>query len=351
MVWLPPSGRWVSYGLPFVPVMALVIAAYFYFMVHQKLTIKSVNVASIVRREAKRQGPMTRDEYITAATLVLVIVLWIAGGEAGGLGMGGPVLLGIVILARRAYHHLAGHQQDLLGRRGAVRKRFGYGRRACRHRSRYVDRQRLRRSLAVVPVPRWKVSPSPRALFTGIATNFMSDGATVSALGPVAIPMAQLSGTPPWMVGFATAFASSFANVFIIGTPNNAIALFPRQGRGHGRATRDFAGLREAWGGSYGPGPSSCSGYGPSSGTGVGLASDREPMNGRWAHQERAMADNIKLLIVDDEVRFLQTLSKRLSMRDFDVTSGERRGRGDRASAIAQLRSGSVGFEDAWHDW
>jgi sodium-dependent dicarboxylate transporter 2/3/5 len=36
--------------------------------------------------------------------------------------------------------------------------------------------------------------------------------------------MAQLSGTPPWMVGFATAFASSFANVFIIGTPNNAIA-------------------------------------------------------------------------------------------------------------------------------
>ena len=28
----------------------------------------------------------------------------------------------------------------------------------------------------------------------------------------------------PWMVGFATAFASSFANCFIVGTPNNAIA-------------------------------------------------------------------------------------------------------------------------------
>jgi len=52
----------------------------------------------------------------------------------------------------------------------------------------------------------------------------MSDGATVSALGPIAVPMASLSGTHPWMVGFATAFASSFANCLIIGTPNNAIA-------------------------------------------------------------------------------------------------------------------------------
>jgi len=36
--------------------------------------------------------------------------------------------------------------------------------------------------------------------------------------------------------------------------------------------------------------------------------------------------DKIRLLIVDDEVRFLQTLSQRLAMRDFDVTpvsSGE----------------------------
>jgi sodium-dependent dicarboxylate transporter 2/3/5 len=62
------------------------------------------------------------------------------------------------------------------------------------------------------------------SLFTGVTTNFMSDGATVSAIGPLAVPMAQMSGTHPWMVGFATAFASSFANCLIIGTPNNAIA-------------------------------------------------------------------------------------------------------------------------------
>lgn len=33
------------------------------------------------------------------------------------------------------------------------------------------------------------------------------------------------------------------------------------------------------------------------------------------------MPDQIRLLIVDDEVRFLQTLKQRLSLRDFDVTA------------------------------
>jgi len=33
------------------------------------------------------------------------------------------------------------------------------------------------------------------------------------------------------------------------------------------------------------------------------------------------MSDNIQLLIVDDEVRFLQTLKERLQMRGFDVTA------------------------------
>ncbi|MFH1532996.1 MAG: anion permease, partial [Pseudomonadota bacterium] len=62
------------------------------------------------------------------------------------------------------------------------------------------------------------------SFFTGVTTNFMSDGATVSAIGPITVPMAIISGTHPWMVGFATAFASSFAHMLIIGTPNNAIA-------------------------------------------------------------------------------------------------------------------------------
>ena len=63
------------------------------------------------------------------------------------------------------------------------------------------------------------------SVITGFLTNFMSDGATVSAVGPITVPMAIISQTSPLMVGLATAFASSFAHALIIGTPNNAIAF------------------------------------------------------------------------------------------------------------------------------
>jgi len=61
------------------------------------------------------------------------------------------------------------------------------------------------------------------SLFTGVLTNFMSDGATVAAIGPICVPMATIAGASPIMVGLTTAFASSFAHMLVIGTPNNAI--------------------------------------------------------------------------------------------------------------------------------
>ncbi|MBM4137407.1 MAG: histidine kinase, partial [Nitrospira sp.] len=63
------------------------------------------------------------------------------------------------------------------------------------------------------------------SLVSGTITNFMSDGATVASVGPVMLPMAQLGGAHIWQVGLACAFASSFANFLIVGTPNNAIAF------------------------------------------------------------------------------------------------------------------------------
>lgn len=63
------------------------------------------------------------------------------------------------------------------------------------------------------------------SLFFGVMTNFMSDAATTSLLGPIAVPMGILSGGAgePWAVGLATALATSFAHFLIVDTPNNAI--------------------------------------------------------------------------------------------------------------------------------
>jgi sodium-dependent dicarboxylate transporter 2/3/5 len=217
----PSFGQWVQYGLPFVPVMALVIAMYFYLTFRRVIKVKDLNVAEIVKGESKKIGKMTMQEYITAAVLVVVIVLWVTA--SGHLGMGGPVLLGLVALAVFrviGWKDINKISWDVVALYASACA-MGVG---------------LAKTGAALWIAGGFVGILPEVLskgpglciassfFTGVLTNFMSDGATVSAIGPIIVPMAAISGTHPWAVGLATAFASSFANMLIIGTPNNAIA-------------------------------------------------------------------------------------------------------------------------------
>ncbi len=217
----PTFGEWVKYGLPFVPVMALVIATYFYLVFYRRVKVKDINVAALVRRESEKIGKMTPDEYRTAGVLVLLILLWTT--MSSRFGMGGPVILCLVllnVLGVLRWRDVNAIHWDVVAL--------------------YASACAMGTGLATTGAALWvadgfmSILPDyfksgeglaiSSSLFTGILTNFMSDGATVAALGPITIPMATLSGTPPLMIGLATAFASSFAHMFIIGTPNNAIA-------------------------------------------------------------------------------------------------------------------------------
>ncbi len=174
-----------------------------------------------VKRETDKIGKMTRDEYKTGAVLVVLILLWAT--VSSRFGMGGPVILAIValnVLGVLQWRDVNGIHWDVV--------------------MLYASACAMGTGLATTGAALWVadsfIAVLPDALrtgtglafstslFTGVLTNFMSDGATVAAIGPIAVPMATLSGTHPWMAGLATAFASSFAHVMIIGTPNNAIA-------------------------------------------------------------------------------------------------------------------------------
>ena len=217
----PSFGEWVKYGLPFVPVMALVIGGYFFIALRRKVKVKEINVASIVRQASEKSGPMDRKEYITAAILIGLILMWVTVSDT--LGMGGPILIALVALnvfRIMRWKDVAGIQWEVVAL--------------------YASACAMGKGLAttgaalfladgfISVLPDFMSSGEGLAmaisLFTGILTNFMSDGATVSAIGPITIPMATIADTHPWMVGLATAFASSFAHMLIIGTPNNAIA-------------------------------------------------------------------------------------------------------------------------------
>jgi sodium-dependent dicarboxylate transporter 2/3/5 len=217
----PTFGEWVMYGLPFVPVMALVIGAYFYFALRKKVELKDIDVSHHVRVAAEKIGPMNRREYTTAVVLAGVVLLWIFASDS--LGMGGPVILGIVALnifrvlrwrdvatipwdVVALYASAAAMGKGLAVTGGALFMADGFV-------SILPEFMRSGEGLAMAA-----------SIFTGVVTNFMSDGAAVSAIGPITVPMATITGTSQWMVGFATAFASSFAHMLIIGTPNNAIA-------------------------------------------------------------------------------------------------------------------------------
>ncbi len=215
-------GQWVARGLPFVPVMSLTIAAYFLIVCRKKILSPNVNVAAEVRREAEKIGKMTPDEYKAAFVLVLLIIMWATLSDS--MGMGGPALLALVLLNLLGilrWKDINGIHWDVVALYAAA-SAMGYG---------------LAASGAALWLASAFVNLLPDALMagtglcistsliTGIMTNFMSDGATVAAIGPITVPMATLSGTSPLLVGLSTAFASSFAHILIIGTPNNAIVF------------------------------------------------------------------------------------------------------------------------------
>ena len=216
----PTFAQWMRYGMPFVPVATLAVALYFFVVFRRRIGVKKLNAAAIVRRESERIGPMTRDEYVAGAVLLGVIILWVT--SSGRLGMGGPVAFGLValnLLGVMKWSEVAKiHWEVVFLYAGA--SAIGKGLALTGGAMYLAD------SFVQAMPDAWLEGaglPIAASLLTGLVTNFMSDGATVAALGPITVPMAQAGGLHPWVVGFATAFSSSFAHLLIIGTPSNAL--------------------------------------------------------------------------------------------------------------------------------
>jgi len=214
-------GQWVMYGLPFVPVAAIAIGLYFYLVMHRKVKVKDLNISVAVKREAEKIGKMTTDEYKTAVVLVVLIFTWSAFSDR--FGMGGPVILALValnVLGILRWKEVNSIHWDVVALYAAA-SAMGVGLAATGAALYIAD-------TFILYLPDFFTSTAAGlsiavSIFTGVLTNFMSDGATVAAIGPIAVPMATIAEASPIMIGLATAFASSFAHMLVIGTPNNAI--------------------------------------------------------------------------------------------------------------------------------
>jgi len=216
--------QWMAYGMPLVPILAVVVVVYLLFM-FRKTKIKDLTPGlEAIKKENRLMGPMKFNEILILLMMLTILFLWITKSKV--LGLGGPALLALIIpvvfrvvdwkkiltnISWNAWFMYCGAltMGALLQGSGAalwLAKFFLSG----------------IQSLGVNGEMPLLVGAS---LFSGVMTNFMSDAATTSLLGPITIPMGILSGGvgEPWAVGLATAFATSFAHVLIVGTPNNAI--------------------------------------------------------------------------------------------------------------------------------
>jgi len=87
---------WMKYGLPMVPILGVIVAVYMLLLFGGKIKVKDLTPGlAAIRDETRRMGKMKYPEFVTFGMLLLILFLWIVGGEE--LGLGGPSLLALLI--------------------------------------------------------------------------------------------------------------------------------------------------------------------------------------------------------------------------------------------------------------
>ncbi len=216
---------WMKYGLPMVPILGVMVAVYMLVLFGRKIRTKDLTPGlAAIKAETQKMGSMKYPEYVTFGMLLLILFLWIIGGEE--LGLGGPSLLALLIpvifrttdwkkilngISWDAWFMYCGALTL-----GALLKETGAA---------LWLAQTFLKVLEVVGMSSGFGLWVGLSGLSGLMTNFMSDAGTTALLGPIVIPMGLMTGHPaePWAVGLAVAFATSFAHFLIVGTPNNAI--------------------------------------------------------------------------------------------------------------------------------
>ena len=215
--------EWMKYGMPFVPLMGVLIGAYMYIRLRPRFQVKDINPSDVVKAEVARMPKFGGKEAMMAVILVVLVAAWIILGEHSGLG--GPTLYAVMAMFLCRIITWDDIQEgvalDVVGLYAAACA-MGVG-------LKFTGGALWLATAFVSVLPDFMAKGDMLAvgvsLLTGTMTNFMSDGATVAALGPIVLPMASLADVHVWKLGLACAFSSSFANFLVVGTPNNAIAF------------------------------------------------------------------------------------------------------------------------------
>ena len=188
--------QWMKYGMPFVPVMGFMIGLYMYIRCKPGFKVKGINPSEIVRAEVSKMPKFGGKEAAMAIILVVLVAAWILLGEEAGLG--GPTLYAVMAMFLCRIITWDDIQEgvafDVVGLYAA----------ACAMgvALKFTGGALWLANAFVGTLPDFLAKGDKLAigvsLLTGTMTNFMSDGATVAALGPIVLPMSDIANVHVW---------------------------------------------------------------------------------------------------------------------------------------------------------
>jgi sodium-dependent dicarboxylate transporter 2/3/5 len=218
---------WMKYGWPLVPLGGAMVLLYMVTLFSKRIKTRDLTPGlTQIKDEIRKMGKMGYSEWVTALLLFTIVLLWIFGGEATGLG--GPALLALVVpvifkvvsfqnvLQRISFNAWFMYCGALT--LGALLKESGG---ALWLATTFLG------GLTEVGMDQGFGLWLGMSGFSGLVTNFMSDAATVALIGPIVVPMGIMTGVAgePWAIGLAVALASSYAHFLVVGSPTNALTF------------------------------------------------------------------------------------------------------------------------------
>ncbi|MFH0882815.1 MAG: SLC13 family permease [bacterium] len=227
-------GQWMIYAVPYVLIMMVIL--WILVNVAFKPQVRNLQPAlTLLQRDINRMGRWTQKQAFTLLIFLAVVVAWITEKTLLRNLLGFSPGIGVIAVTGAMVYLLSGvvtwrdYQEKVDW--GIVWLYAGaiiFGRVLDRTGAAHWMADSLIRGIAATGIAGGLGVIGSGSLITALLTNILADGPTAAAVGPVTIKMAALSNTGVNLVpimGLATACASSFAFLLVIGTPPNAIVF------------------------------------------------------------------------------------------------------------------------------
>jgi len=225
-------GQWILYGMPFVIIMMPIL----WLTINWRFKPKVLDLRpalETLKQDIGHMGGWSRKQVIALVIFLVMLLGWITEANLLADLIGVRLGIGVIAVAGAVIYLLTGvvnwrdYQEKVDW--GVVWLYAGaiiFGRVLDETGGAYWMARSVVEGMAAIGINAGVALLGTGSAVTAIMTNLMADGPAAAAVGPITLNMAAVSNPGTTLIpfiGLATAAASSFAYLLVIGTPPNAI--------------------------------------------------------------------------------------------------------------------------------